>query len=253
MSRQAQDLGYDVSSSFVNQPSVRTWELPLRLVPPTGPVDSILIGLLQRQRNMALEGATGTDLIGPFHPNVRGLLSLEDSASTHPVASVLVDLIRRTSLRSLAEKAAAVYVIYRLTQWQISPSPETYNNLPDWYGPRASQLITGHPIWSTLMIWGKLRDIVINDQEKYATDEFQRVYTDSLNVNWPYLDQDILIFEGDEVRLTDAFVRHVNVQSNWSLDEPFQRRYPELRHACKFSELPGQQGQSSMQNIKHQH
>lgn len=120
-------------------------------MPPTGPVDSILIGLLQRQRNMALEGVTGTDLTGPFHPNVRGLLSLEDSASTHPVASVLVDLIRRTALKGLAEKVAAVYVIYRLTQWQISHSPEPCNNLPDWYGPRASQLMTGHPIWSTLV------------------------------------------------------------------------------------------------------
>lgn len=61
------------------------------------------------------------------------------------------------------------------------------------------------------MIWGKLRDIVINDQEKYATDEFQHVYISSLNVNWPYRDQDIVVFEGDEVRLTDGFVQHVNV------------------------------------------
>ncbi|CZR59834.1 uncharacterized protein PAC_09728 [Phialocephala subalpina] len=253
ISRHAQDIGYDTPSSFVNQPLVHTWELPLRFVPPTGPIDSILIGLLQRQRNMALEGVTGTDLTGPFHPDVRGLLSLEDSASTYPIASVLVDLVRRIALKGLAEKAAMVYLIYRLTQWQISPSPETYNNLPDWYGPRASQLMTGHPIWLTLMIWGKLRDIVINDQGKYATDEFQHLYASSLNVNWPYRDQDIVVFEGEEVRLTDGFVRHVNVQSNWSLDEPFQMRYPELQPACKFTELPGQQAQSSMQNIKHQH
>lgn len=149
MSRQAQDAGYDVSSSFLNQPSFHTWELPLRFIPPTGPVDSILIDLLQRQRNIALEGATGTNLTGPVHPNVRGLLGLEESGSTHPVASVLVDLVNRTALKSLAEKAAAMYVVYRLIQWQISPGPESYNNLPEWFGPRASQLATSHPIWST--------------------------------------------------------------------------------------------------------
>ena len=95
------------------------------------------------------------------------------------------------------------------------------------------------------MVWGKLRDIVINDQETYATDEFQLLYTCSLNINWPYRDQDILVFKGDEVRMTDIFMRHVNNQANWSLDEPFQRRYPELRHACRFSDVPGQ-GNSSM-------
>ncbi len=31
---------------FVNLPTLEAWQLPLRLVPPTGPVDSILIGIL---------------------------------------------------------------------------------------------------------------------------------------------------------------------------------------------------------------
>lgn len=267
MPRRGQGFTYDVPPYFVNQPPPHTWELPLQFVPPTGPVDSILIGLLQRQRNMALSGARGAALIGPYYPNLRGLLNLEDSVSTHPVSSVLADLIRRTQLKGLAEKAAALYVIYRLTQWQISPCAETYNLLPDWYGPRASQILTGHPIWSTLVslssfeigvfltseqvIWGKLRDIVINDQETYATDEFQYLYTSSLNINWQYGDENILLFEGDEVRMTDVFTRHVNIQANWSLDEPFQRRYPELRHACKFSELPGHHAQQPMQIVNH--
>jgi hypothetical protein len=30
----------------VNLPTLEAWQLPLRLVPPTGPVDSILIGIL---------------------------------------------------------------------------------------------------------------------------------------------------------------------------------------------------------------
>lgn len=91
--------------------------------------------------------------------------------------------------------------------------------------------------------WGRLKDIVINNQERYATDEFQHLYTCSLNINWPYRDKDILVFEGEEVRVTDDFARYVYTQSNWSLDEPFQRRYPDLRDACGFTELPGQHTQ----------
>lgn len=150
-SYQTHDVGYNIPSSFVNQPSLLTWELPLRFISPTGPVDSILIGLLQRQRNLALSGAAGIALTGPYHPNMRGLLNSEDSTSNHPVSSILADMIRRTRLKGFAEKAAALYIIYRLMQWQISPSAETYDNLPDWYGPRASQFLTGHPMWSTLV------------------------------------------------------------------------------------------------------
>jgi hypothetical protein len=50
---------------------------------------------------------------------------------------------------------------------------------------------------------------------------------------------DVLIFESSEVRISDAFEMHVLELSNWSLDEPFQRRYPELRDACKFTGFHG--------------
>ncbi|KAE8448070.1 hypothetical protein EG329_009835 [Mollisiaceae sp. DMI_Dod_QoI] len=238
--RQTQGIDYDPPSTFVNQSSLHTGEFGLRFAPLAGSVDSDLIGLLHRQRYM-----TGTALTGPYHPNLRCLLDLQDSASTHQ-SSDLADLIRRSGLRGLAEKAAVLHIIYCLVQWQISPSAETYNHLPDWYDPRASQLQTGHPIWSILVVWGNLRDIVINDQDNYATDEFQHLFTCSLNINWPYRDQDITIFEGDEARISDGFRTHIYTQSNWSLDEPFQRRYPELRNACKFSGPPGQQAQLSV-------
>lgn len=102
------------------------------------------------------------------------------------------------------------------------------------------------------MVWGKLRDIMINDQEKYATEEFQHTYESNLNINWPYQDKDIFVFGGDRVGLTDVFTRHANNQANWSLDEPFQRRYPELWHACKFSKVPGQSAQQPLYNSSHQ-
>jgi len=89
------------------------------------------------------------------------------------------------------------------------------------------------------MVWGKLRDIVINNQERYATDEFQHTYTHSLNVNWPYRDMDVMVFEGSEVRISDLFACHILDLSNWSLDEAFQRKYPELREACKFTGFQG--------------
>lgn len=82
-----------------------------------------------------------------------------------------------------------------------------------------------------------MRDIVVQNQEKYATTEFLDLFQTSINVNWPFGEEDILMFVGDEVRMTDAFIQHLQTLENFSLDEPFQRRYPELRDVCRFTEV----------------
>ena len=133
--------------AFVNHSGTPAWKHPLRLVPPTGPVDSILIGLLQRQRSVAQSGSPKEAVIGSYSPSLKALLNPEHSNSVHPINSVISGLLQRTALRALPEKAAALFVIHHLCQWQILPSEETYGNLPEWHVPRPSQLLTPHPIW----------------------------------------------------------------------------------------------------------
>lgn len=151
MPMQADAVTYDLPTRETEQPSLQSWEIPLRFVAPTGPVDSIFVSLLQRQRQFALEGTRGTALIGPVSPSLKALVNPEQSNKVHPVASVISNLLQRTSLRSLPEKIAAMVVIYSLVQWQIFPTEETYNNIPEWFTPRASQLFTAHPFWATMV------------------------------------------------------------------------------------------------------
>lgn len=63
------------------------------------------------------------------------------------------------------------------------------------------------------------------------------LYQDCITVNWPFGKDNILVFGGEDVRMTDEFIRHVETQANWSLNLPFQRRYPELRNVCEFVDL----------------
>ncbi|KAL5324260.1 hypothetical protein ACEPPN_008805 [Leptodophora sp. 'Broadleaf-Isolate-01'] len=213
------------------------WEMSLPFLQPTGPLDSILMGILQRQRSLATENTPSSLLTGPYHPDLRAFMNPEMSNNVHPVASVACDLARRLEFAGFAEKVAALFLVYHFIQWQISPTLETYQNMPDWFHPRPSQLATAHPFVTSLIIWGTLRDVMVGDQQKYATEEFINVYQLCITVNWPFRDEDILVFVGEELRLTDAFIRHIEIQANWSLNEPFQRRYPELRDVCRFSEL----------------
>jgi hypothetical protein len=116
MPMQADAVTYDLPTREVDRPSLQSWEIPLRFVAPTGPVDSIFVSLLQRRRQIALEGTSGIALIGPVSPSLKALVNPEQSNNVHPVASVISNLLQRTSLRSLSEKMAAMVVIYSLVQ-----------------------------------------------------------------------------------------------------------------------------------------
>ncbi|PVH67407.1 hypothetical protein DL98DRAFT_523366 [Cadophora sp. DSE1049] len=233
-------MAYGTPSPFLNQPlnqpSLHAWERPLRISPPNGPMESMMVGIIQQKRSLVLCDTTGTALTGPYQPSLKPLCCPDLSNSTHPVLLILSNILRGLTYRSLPEKIGTLLVLYPVFQWQISHTFETYNNLPEWYRPQPSQLIAPHPIWITYIGWPKLRDIVIADQKIYATEEFQFLYTISANVNWPYPAADALTFEGGDVRASEAFARHVRQLTNWSLDKPFQSRYPELRDYCTFTE-----------------
>jgi hypothetical protein len=196
------------------QPSLHSWELPIRYLPPTDIVDSLLIAVLQEQRSL---NHIGTLSAARFSApaNMRGLLYCEEGIITvsDPVSNTLAEVLHNTRLSTLPEKAACLYVMHKLLCWQILPLLETYGQIP----------------------WPKLRDQIIRSQMEYATDEFREHFALSLNVNWPYRDIDVLMFEDGEVRVTPMFESHVSKLENWSLNAPFSTRYPELSEFCKFS------------------
>lgn len=211
------------------------WELPLRLLPPSCPVDHLIIGIVQRQRSLLAAGAPKAEVVGPYHPSLRILAYPDQTEDGNALSTLIANLLNRTPLPGLPERAACLLAVYHLVQWQIAPSPETYGNLPEWHKPGASQLITPHPIWVTQIPFGKLRDKVIANQDKYATDEFQELSAVSMSINWPKQPIDLLVFDGDDVRASDEFARHCRTLANWSLGEPFTRRYPELADYCRFT------------------
>lgn len=231
----------DIPSSFVNQPSLHTWGLSIQFSASTGPVDSILIGLIQRQRKLALSSVSRIQSIGPYQPSMKTLLyageasALPNLTTENAISSTISYLLHQTALRDLTIKAACLIIMYHLSQWQIQPSKSTYDALPDWQTPRTSQLLTPHPLWVSLIVWGKLRDVVIENQELYATEEFQYICSSSLNINWPHKAMDAFQFVGDEVRVSEVFDKHVRNLGNWSLDAPFVTRYPELSNVCRFT------------------
>jgi hypothetical protein len=202
---------------------------------PTCGVDTILMSIVRQQRELAQQGASIKQVIGPNQPSMKALISPEDPIQTHTISTTLSNLLLNLAVRGLVERAGYLYLLYQLCQWQICPSSTTYGNLTDWSSPRTSQLITPHPIWADSILWGKLKDKVIENQQLYANEEFQNAYILCIDANWPYDDLDAFRFEGNDVFITEAFERHVRTLSNWSLDERFAARYPELADLVRIT------------------
>lgn len=84
--------------------------------------------------------------------------------------------------------------------------------------------------------WGKFREKVIENQDRYDNVEFQNDYASNLSVNFPDPMQ-ALIFEEGQIKISKTLDRHLSDISNMSMKKPFADKYPEFRDVCRFDEV----------------
>jgi len=213
---------------------------PIRNGPPTCPLDNILLDFLHERQKQAAEGVSEPKLVGPAYPSVSSLLNPARSLQSHPLSKVFTDILSTfPDLSTLPEKVAVLYIMFLIMRWQISPTQENYDRLPEWVAPRPSQLFTPHPPWIDHLPWPKMRDRLVRDYNPrdYLFDNFFIPFTTTLSLNWPYEATDTLLFKGEgsgdggngeEVVINPVFERHLRRLENWSLGEAFARTFPGL-------------------------
>lgn len=84
--------------------------------------------------------------------------------------------------------------------------------------------------------WGKFREKVIENQDRYDNVEFQNDYASNLRVNFPDPMQ-ALVFEDGQIKVSKMLDRHLSNIANISMMKPFADKYPEFRDACRFDEV----------------
>lgn len=228
---------YRIPNTFVPQPSVHIWELPLANEAPSNPIDFVMSSVIERQKEVtAVGGKRALTLAkGPRYPNIMALLLPQERTQIHPVSGILSDMLRRLTYRTFVDKVAALLVIYPIFQWQIARDYESYVNLQEYAKPTLLQRSIPHPMWVCAVGWPLLRDFMIMNQALYCNEEFQYMMVHSLNCNWPYGTEAAMKRTREGFTITKDFWDHIRIMDNWTLEEPFQSRYPELEPYCKFS------------------
>ncbi|KAF4976832.1 hypothetical protein FZEAL_6573 [Fusarium zealandicum] len=209
-----------------------TWPVPVLATRPACRFDELLVGFLHDCRRMATAEAIHQTL-GPPAMDLRSLFSSQGqlACSPYPITDLIRSLIDIAGMTRLTERIAIFAPLHTLICWLAHPMPERQARICDDHVPCERQLSTPHPQWLDLVLWGRLREAMLDRQDLYATEEFQRVYFDALRlVNWPYAPLDGLVTDPQtgHVGLTDAFMAHAMNGANWRLSDVFAQRYPEL-------------------------
>ncbi|KAK2744147.1 hypothetical protein FQN57_004407 [Myotisia sp. PD_48] len=232
------------SSSFADTQMSRHYSMPVRNIEPTCPMDGILLDFLRTRQREAAEGVPSRQLIGPRYPSVSSLLNPAQGPYSHPLSRVFTDILSKfPDISTLPEQVAVLYVMFLFMRWQIYPTRENYDRLPDWFAPRPSQLITPHPAWIDYLPWPLMRDRMISSYTDYDFSNWFIPYCSGLSVNWPYEQTDILLStsESEELIVNPVFERHLRDLNNWSLGPAFAKAYPHLVDGTRINPDPKEQ------------
>lgn len=214
---------------------------PVRNIGPTCPLDGLLLDFLAERRQRAAEGVSSQKLVGPAYPSVSSLLKPERSIYSHPLSKFFTDILGTfPDLSTLPEQVAVLYIMFLIMRWQIHPTQEAYERLPEWVTPRPSQLFTPHPAWVDHIPWPRMRDKMVYLYPSIALENFFIPYTTTLSLNWPYDPSDTLISvpDSEELLINPVFERHLRDLSNWTLGPSFAKSFPALADTTKIKPDP---------------
>ncbi|KAK1724471.1 BZIP transcription factor [Colletotrichum acutatum] len=208
---------------------------------PTCPLDSLLLDFLHERRQRAADGLSTHEIIGPRYPSVLSLLNPANSKYSHPLSKVFTDILATfPDLSALPQRVVVLYIMFLIMRWQISPTQENYDRLPEWARPRPTQLFTEHPAWIDHVPFPAMRDKLCRDYNprEYLFDNFFVPFTTTLSLNWPYEETDTLLQvpESDEVLINPVFERHLRRLENWTLGQAFNQTFPKLRETYNLKE-----------------
>lgn len=222
-----------------HEQSIAGYAVPVKNCSSTCPLDSLLLDFMSERRQRAAEGLSAQEVVGPRYPSVSSLLNPANSAYSHPLSKVFTDILSTfPDLSALPERIAVLYIMFLVMRWQISPTQENYDRLPDWMTPRSSQIFTPHPAWIDHLPFPVMREKIIRTYNPavYLFDNFFIPFTTTLSVSWPYEDTDTLLRtpDSDEILINPVFERHLRNLDNWKLGEAFVKAFPSLVGTCNF-------------------
>ncbi|KAK0385898.1 hypothetical protein NLU13_7073 [Sarocladium strictum] len=222
------------------------YAMPVKNCGPTCPLDGILLDFLAERRQRAAEGLSVAQVVGPSYPSVTSLLNPANSSLSHPLSKVFTDILKTfPDLSGIPESVAVLYIMFLFMRWQISPTQENFERLPQWMHPTNEQIAIPHPAWVDHVPFPAMREKLCRnyDPDHYHFHTFFIPFTRTLRLSWLYEPHLTLLTttEGNrppETSINPVFEAHLRDLSNWKLGEAFAKTFPALADTYNMHNLP---------------
>ncbi|PLB50100.1 hypothetical protein P170DRAFT_473675 [Aspergillus steynii IBT 23096] len=197
----------------------------------TCPLDQILLDFASSRRSLAAKGFPIDVVVGPSQPCLQAVVNRLSTGEVHATSRVLAEVLATFSHVALPEKLAFMFVMFRTMRWQLSSTDSNYDEMPRWLRPTAVQITVPHAAWIDNIPWPRVRDMLIENPEKYPFPVFSELYSENVTVNWPYDSMDTVSHQGDSLIFNPIFEKHVRKLDNWTVSGHFRDYLPEMTAA----------------------
>ncbi|KAF2839117.1 hypothetical protein M501DRAFT_992106 [Patellaria atrata CBS 101060] len=186
----------------------------------------------------------------------RGARDLHEFAHAHfPRIPALLNPVQGDEVSStIARNIVGIINEYTFPErlaWQISPTEQNYNAIPDFMKPTGAQIAVPHPFWVDTIGWPQSRTRLIHHMDHTQYPLFARLITSTFSINWPGGISQIIVSQPPNLNATNpvkyagsehtyvlspAFIAHVGEPANWTVGQTLVDAFPFLRGAVNVRE-----------------
>ncbi|KAF2998524.1 hypothetical protein E8E13_004587 [Curvularia kusanoi] len=215
----------NVQNAQVNNLFLPIWAMmTVNTRPDPGSVKFAFPNIMQEATAM-IEAGTPVELIIETHPNIAALLDEVEFNEAGILSRWAAGMVHSMMLKGNDFTCFAyIHIFWYLMRWMISPSPETYELIPEWLRPTPNQLFMPHINMLDYIPWPAFRELAVQIPAMQERMEWLLDMSNTMSCDWPFSTQDPLQRD-EETGLFDVCASGKNSLrelSNWSVGPTFR-------------------------------
>ncbi|KAF2086773.1 hypothetical protein K490DRAFT_19114, partial [Saccharata proteae CBS 121410] len=181
------------------------------------PISYICAAFRESKRQLLADGFSPVKIFGSNENDIAATIGNDMDFQIDQPLSVWAPRITNVFMSnvSLAEKLACAEVVKGLMQWQICPSRQNLERLPEWSRPTEAQMVTPHDPLIDYLPWPSVREYFLHHPEYHVAGSLNGL----ICVNWTYDDSSMFYRDPNSgvCVLSPAFREHIRDLNNWTM------------------------------------
>ncbi|KAF2027123.1 hypothetical protein EK21DRAFT_72682 [Setomelanomma holmii] len=215
----------DIQDAQIDNISLPTWAMmTINTRPDPGGLRNAFWNVVQDATALLRNGAS-VDLIIERHPNIAALFDEDEFARSGMLSRWAASMVHSIRLKGDDFTAfASMYHFWYLMRWMISPSPETYEAIPEWLRPTPNQLFMPHINMLDFIAWPAFREFAVQVPRMQERMDWMMDMSLTINCDWSFRNDEAFRRDEETGLLDLCLVAKTAMRdlSSWSVGPTFR-------------------------------